>query len=98
MVRSIRFHPVTLQDADEAAAWYAVRSVRAATRFLEELDRLIDLIGGSPDRFQIFDVGLRRAVFRRFPFYIVFRADELNIIVLAVAHGKRRPGFWRDRT
>jgi hypothetical protein len=36
--------------------------------------------------------------FRRFPFYIVFRADDVNVVVFAVAHGKRRPRFWHDRT
>uniref|UniRef100_Q01SN4 Plasmid stabilization system n=1 Tax=Solibacter usitatus (strain Ellin6076) TaxID=234267 RepID=Q01SN4_SOLUE len=98
MQRSVRFHPAALRDADEAAAWYAERSVRAAARFLDELDRLIDLISDSPNRFPPFDADLRRAVFRRFPFYIVFRADELNVVVLAVAHGKRRPRFWHNRT
>ncbi|MBZ5582197.1 MAG: type II toxin-antitoxin system RelE/ParE family toxin [Acidobacteriia bacterium] len=98
MRRSVRFHPAASQDAEEAAAWYAERSVRAAVRFLDELGRLIDLIAVSPDRFPVFDAGLRRAVFRRFPFYVVFRADDVNVVVLAVAHGKRRPRFWRDRT
>ena len=76
MQRSVRFHPAALQDADEAAAWYAERSLRAAVRFLDELDRLIDVIAVSPDRFQSFDADLRRAVFRRFPFYIVFRRSQ----------------------
>lgn len=97
MRRSVRFHPAALQDAEEAAAWYAERSVRAAARFLDELDRLIDLIAVSPDSYPVFDSELRRAVFRRFPFYIVFRADDANFVVLAVAHGKRRPRFWQNR-
>ena len=98
MRRSVRFHPAAQQDADEAAAWYAERSVRAAVRFLDELDRLIDLIAVSPERFPIFDADLRRAMFRRFPFYVVFRADDANVVVFAVAHGKRRPRYWHGRT
>jgi plasmid stabilization system protein ParE len=98
MRRSVRFHPAALQDAGEAAAWYAERSVRAAVRFLDELDRLIDLIAVSPSQFQVFDADIRGAVFRRFPFYIVFRADDLNVVILAAAHGKRRPRFWHNRT
>ena len=97
MRRSVRFHPAAIEDAGEAAAWYAERSARAAVRFLDELDRLIDLIAASPEIFPVFDADLRRAVFRRFPFYVVFRADEVNAVVLAVAHGKRRPRFRRDR-
>jgi plasmid stabilization system protein ParE len=98
MRRSVGFHPAAQQDADEAAAWYAERSVRAAVRFLDELDRVTELIANSPDKFQVFDADLRRAVFRRFPFYIVFRAEDLKVVVLAVAHGKRRPRFWHNRT
>ncbi len=79
MQRSVRFHPAARQDASEAAAWYAERSVRAAVRFPDELDRPIDLIAVSPERFPIFDADLRRAIFRRFPFYVVFRADETSM-------------------
>ncbi len=93
----VRFHPAALEDAEEAAAWYAERSVRAAVRFLDELDRVIDVISRSPETFPVFDAGLRRAILRRFPFYVVFRADAASVVVLAVAHGKRRPRFWRDR-
>jgi plasmid stabilization system protein ParE len=91
MRRSVRFHAAALHDAEEAAAWYAERSLRAANRFLDELDRLIDFIAVSPGRFQAFDGDLRRAVFRRFPFYVVFRADDMNVAVLAVAHREEAP-------
>jgi plasmid stabilization system protein ParE len=94
----VRFHPAALRDAGEAAAWYAERSVRAAVRFLDELDRLIDFIAVSPERFPIFDADLRRAIFRRFPFYVVFRADDVNVAIFAVAHGKRRPRYWHGHT
>jgi hypothetical protein len=50
MPPSVRFHPAALQEADEAAARYAERSVRAAVRFLDELDGPIDLIAVSPGR------------------------------------------------
>jgi hypothetical protein len=42
MLKSVRFDPAALQDAEEAD-WYAERSVRASIRFLDELDRTIDL-------------------------------------------------------
>jgi plasmid stabilization system protein ParE len=97
MPRSVTFHPGALRDAEDATTWYAQRSIRTADRFLDELDRLVELIVAAPDRFQPFDAGLRRAVFRRFPYSLVFRAGATNTEVLAVAHGRRRPGFWGDR-
>jgi len=53
MRRSVSVHPAAQQDADEAVAWYAERSVRAAVRFLDELDRVIDLLANSPNSFQV---------------------------------------------
>ena len=97
MPRSVSFHPEALRDAEESAIWYAERSARAADRFLDELDRLIHRIAETPDSFPTFDGDLRRALFRRFPFYVVFWSDHTSVMIFAVAHGKRRPGFWRGR-
>jgi hypothetical protein len=36
-------------------------------------------------------------VLRRFPYLIVFREGMEGIEIVAVAHGRRRPGYWRDR-
>jgi plasmid stabilization system protein ParE len=93
----VRFHPDALQDADIAAVWYAERSLSAARGFVTELEHLIGVIAENPGRFQPFHSALRRAMFRRFPHYVVFRFDESNVEVLGVAHAKRRPGYWRDR-
>lgn len=97
MRRPVRLHPAALRDTDEAAAWYAERSLRAAQRFLDELDQLIDAIAESPERFPIVDAEIRRALFRRFPYYIAFLLDATGVVVVAVAHGRRRPRFWRNR-
>jgi toxin ParE1/3/4 len=34
---------------------------------------------------------------RRFPFVVFYAEDEAAIRLIAVAHGRRRPGFWRKR-
>jgi hypothetical protein len=40
---------------------------------------------------------VRRYVFPRFPFSLLYRVLEGNVEIIAVAHGKRRPGYWRTR-
>jgi plasmid stabilization system protein ParE len=97
MQHRVRFHPAAVEDAEGGAAWYARRSPRTAERFLDELDRVIDVIAADPDRFPELIVGVRRALFHRFPYYVVFRVTEGNVEVLAIAHGKRRPRFWESR-
>lgn len=54
-------------------------------------------IGESPDRWPAYLVETRRYLLKRFPFLVVYRQRDGAIQVIAVAHGCRRPGYWRDR-
>jgi toxin ParE1/3/4 len=65
--------------------------------FIAEVDQAIALIAASPDRWLRGLHGTRRFVLQRFPFAIVYRERETDIQVLAIAHGHRRPGYWKDR-
>jgi len=62
-----------------------------------ELDRAIEFIAESPDRWPEMPNGRRRYVMRRFPFILVYRILEDDVRVLAVQHGRRRPGYWKNR-
>ena len=93
----VRIHPAALEEADAAIRWYAERSRRAAEAFLHELSRAIDRIAEDPDRFPEFAFGSRRLILRRFPYVVVFRIGAAGVEILAVAHGRRRPGYWQER-
>jgi plasmid stabilization system protein ParE len=58
---------------------------------------MITRISEHPEQFPFFEFGTRRAVLRRFPFVIVFRDTAERVEIIAVAHGRRRPGYWQDR-
>jgi plasmid stabilization system protein ParE len=94
---SLRIHPAALEEAEAATDWYAQRSRRAAERFLGELDRAMDQISRNPRQYPSHDFGTRRMVLHRFPFVIVFREAVAGVEIIAVAHGRRRPGYWRER-
>ena len=96
-LESLRIHPAALEEAEAAFDWYAQRSRRAAERFLDELDRAIDQIARNPSQYPVYDLGTRRMVLRWFPFVIFFREAHAGVEIIAVAHGRRRPGYWRDR-
>jgi len=97
MAKTVRIHPDALEEAEAATDWYGARSLRAAERFLDELTRGIDRITENPEQFPKFLYGTRRLVFAKFPYVIVFRETDLAVEIVAIAHGKRRPGYWRDR-
>ena len=90
------------EEAVEAAAWYEQErpglgiefdhAVNAALDLLEdEIIPLTNLPGTAGDR------GAKRLVLRRFPYDIVVQESSLEIIVVAIAHHSRRPGYWRNR-
>jgi plasmid stabilization system protein ParE len=96
-VQSLWIHPAALEEAGAATDWYARRSRRAAERFLDELDAAVDQISRNPGQYPSYNFATRRMVLRRFPFVIIFREAAVRVEIIAIAHGRRRPGYWRDR-
>ena len=92
----LELHPEAALEAQEARLWYAERSSEASTRFFFELERGLGLIAESPMRWPV-RLGFRKYVMQRFPFVIFFRIKDPEVQVLAVAHARRRPGYWKDR-
>jgi len=94
---SVVLHPDAVAEAIAAADWYRERSPAAANAFCDELDRAITAIASHPMRWSSYVKGTRRFVLRRFPYSVVYRAGTDGIQVLAIAHARRRPGYWRKR-
>jgi plasmid stabilization system protein ParE len=92
----LELHPEAIADAREARLWYAERSPDAADAFMSELDRALASIAEAPMRWPV-KAGARRYVMRRFPFVLVYRVSGSIVEVVAVAHGRRRPGYWKSR-
>jgi toxin ParE1/3/4 len=65
--------------------------------FLDELDGAMDQIAQNPEQYPGHDFGTRRIVLRRFPFVIVFRKAVAGVEIIAIPHGRRRPGYGRER-
>ena len=95
--KPVEVHPAALAELESALAWYMERSEAAALKFAAELDRAIDLVSQSPTRWPTGEHATRKFVLRRFPFAVFYREKETVIQVLAVAHGRRRPGYWKER-
>ena len=61
------------------------------------LDRGIEAVSLAPERWPLFVHGTRRYLFHRFPFQLVYRVVNDSVQVVALAHGRRRPGYWKLR-
>lgn len=93
----VEFHPAAAREVEDAQAWYEERSGLAASAFLLELSNAVSRIHEAPARYAAAEGGTRRIAMDRFPFTLYYRIAADQITVVAVAHQKRRPGYWRSR-
>lgn len=96
--RALRFHPEAIEEAEAAQRWYLERSPVAARAFTAELGHAVEIVSESPERWPHSSANTRRYVFPRFPFSLVYRVKGNLLEIVAVAHHKRRPGYWRHRS
>jgi plasmid stabilization system protein ParE len=97
VARALEYLDDALAEAEAAARWYAERSPTAAFAFSEEIDAAESAIMRLPEAWPPFDFGTRRYLLRRFPFSVVYRVEPQRVLIVAVAHAHRRPGYWQLR-
>jgi plasmid stabilization system protein ParE len=93
------FHPDARAELLDAATYYEERADGLGGPFIDEAHRVVDLLVGSPGLGAPVagQPALRRWRMRRFPYYVIYREQGKQLYVLAVAHERRRPGYWSDR-
>jgi plasmid stabilization system protein ParE len=95
--KQFQFHPEARQDLREAILWYRNRSPSVAAEFRGIASKAIRNIANAPQRHPRYLHGTRRLVLRRFPFSFVYLDDPDVVSIVAVAHAKRKPGYWKAR-
>lgn len=93
-------HPEAEAELGDAAVYYATHaSVAIAEAFLAEYERVRDLVIENPQRGPHLDASLRVCHFDRFPYSLIYAEDQASgPQIYAVAHQRREPGYWGDRT
>lgn len=97
MPSQIELHPEAIAEAHSIRLWYLSRDSKASEAYMLEFDSALANIAESPNRWPRFLHGSRRYLMRRFPYSIVYRVTTTAVEVLAVAHNRKRPGYWADR-
>ena len=94
----VDFHPAALAESEEAQTWYAERSLIAAASFLRELSVAVRRAAEAPRRYPSGQRQTRRVVLdHRYPFTVFYRPTDDGVMVVAVAHQRRRPNYWKSR-
>ena len=93
-----RFHQEARQDFDEAFAFLAERSPQAARRFAYRLTEVLELITRYPEAGRSLDGSFRAVPIHPYSHDLVYRIEaDRQLTILAVAHHRRRPMYWRQR-
>ena len=93
----IAWHQAAAEKLIEATRWYRSRDERVAGAFADAIEHAITAIAQAPDRWAPHNHGTRRYLLRQFPYGIVYRSAEAYVEIVAVAHTKRKPDYWKQR-
>lgn len=91
-------HPEARREASAATTWYRTRSHDAARDFAPAVRTGVQSIRDRPAawaRWKGSDV--RRKISRRFPYSIFYIVEHDAVVIVAIAHHKQRPGYWKSR-
>ena len=100
LTRPLRGAPEADAEFAEAVRWYEEQRPGLGTEFLAEVREARKLIQkhpgiGSPLRGA--RRGERRVMIKRFPYQVIYYVRAHDIVIVALAHTKRRPGYWKTR-
>ena len=93
----IRFLTIAQREIDDAVIWYEQQVEGLSRDFLDELDRVVRLVKIYPLMAMQIEPDIRRFLFTRFPYSLIYGIDGDTIVVIAVAHQHREPRYWSDR-
>lgn len=90
-------HPLADQELTEVAVCYERQAAGLGADFLVEFDRTLRFLRQFPGAGRVLPHGNRRVSLRRFPYHLLYRIEATRVFVLAIAHHRRAPGYWRGR-
>ena len=91
------FHQTASKEIVETTAYYEGEVPGLGTGFIAEVERIVAVLCDQPNIGQRAGEGFRRILLARFPYSLIYSIESERIWVVAVAHHRRRPGYWQER-
>lgn len=96
-MKPVELHPTAGQEAEEAADHYDRQQQGLGQRFRLDFEQALETIGQHPLLYGVEMGEFRACPLKRFPYTLFYLDLEDWVWVAAVAHQKRRPGYWVGR-
>jgi plasmid stabilization system protein ParE len=91
------FHELAENELNEASAYYDRARPGLGDAFIAEVQRAVEALATSPFAGPTVEDGVRWWLVKRFPYSVLYRVRDDHIRILAIAHQKRWPFYWRAR-
>lgn len=91
------FHPDARLEYLKAITYYEERQAGLGGRFVLEIQDVIQRIVEAPHRWRSMEGEIRRCLANKFPYGVLYSVEADYVLLLAVMHHSRKPGYWRNR-
>lgn len=98
MTRRIQSNELASAEFEAAVRWYEERRRGLGVEFFDAVSLTMALIAERPEIGTLISGSTRRVVVSRFPYQVVYHLSPADITIVAVAHLKRRPDYWKTRS
>ena len=92
-----RFVPDAKAELDEAIEWYQLRNEKIAIHFTDAVEEATKRVMANPLIYRVRKNDTRYCQVDIFPYHLIFKLHKDEIIILAIAHTSRKPGYWQNR-
>ncbi len=97
-MKPVLFHTAAEAELHDAIAFYESRCDGLGVAFQSDVEHVVELIRQHPDRWVVYkNLAYRKCSLDRFPFHVFYIELEEVIWIAAIAHQKRKPGYWLHR-
>ena len=93
----IRFLPEAKAEFDDAVDWYQQQRTGLGTAFLTRVRDVLQRISANPRLHAVVYLDVRKAVVQRFPYIVLYREDQGEVLIVSVFHTSRDPAAWQKR-
>lgn len=92
-----RFLSAAELEVDEAVAYFDTQRDGLGDRFERDLQHTVAFMTAHPQSGQTITGRVRKVRLRNFRYNVIYVIDGDEIVIVAVAHHRRRPGYWQGR-
>ena len=82
---------------EEAFDWYEQRQSGLGVDFLAAVRKVIEQVCSQPRMHAVVMKDVRKAVLRKYPYIVLYREEQGELVVVSIFHTSRDPADWQSR-